>query len=79
MADKTKISKVILFYIKCSFSNLIEQKGEMSPLLRETLAPFMANAAIKSKTLALFGPLHHATHANCPVKLSHTQGDVMSS
>jgi hypothetical protein len=50
----------------------------MSPLLRETLALFRANVAIKSKTLALFGPLHHATRANCPVKLPHAQDDVMS-
>ena len=36
------------------------------------------NAAQNDKTLALFGPPNHATHASCPVKLSHAQGDMSS-
>ena len=42
--------------------NQAEKRHEAPP--KETLAPFRANEASWSKTLALLGLLHHATRAN---------------
>jgi hypothetical protein len=52
--------------------------GRQAPL-RETLAPFGANPASRSQTLALLGLLQAATHASHPIQLPHAQGDVQAS
>jgi hypothetical protein len=63
-ADKAKILKIILFYIKCSKLKSKQAKERRHATSRETLAPFRANATSWSKTLALLGLLQPATHAN---------------
>jgi hypothetical protein len=52
--------------------------GRQAPL-RETLAPFGANPASRSQTLALLGLLQAATRASHPIQLPHAQGDVQAS
>jgi hypothetical protein len=63
-ADKAKILKIILFYIKCSKLNPNQAKERCHAPLRETLAPSRADVASWSKTLALLGLLQPATRAN---------------
>ena len=70
MADKAKILKIILFYIKFLKLNPNQAKERRHDPFRETLAPFRANATSWSKTLALLGLLQTATCAKTTIFVS---------
>ena len=76
-ADKAKILKIILFYIKWLKLNPNQAKERCHAPFRVTLAPSRENAASKSRTLAPLGLLLAATRAKLPypsAKTSMKQG-----